>query len=885
MKYIRNGLVAVMLAGMLATGVGVVHAETFVHSNPILLAEDTPAPAGPSSGENQQLSSGQLPIADPKNASDGLTADLKNTLDTIVFILSLLLKTMYAFMVPIIGLISKFLSNDWVTGSFLNIDVIIEIIWQFVRNLVNVIVVLYLIYVAARNIVPFGGKADNADIKQVLPKVALALVVVNFSLLFCRTILTVSNVATTAAFSIPGTVGTNVTDENSANSYSFFIWAQPIGAEDKKKVSSCPADYSMVDQTNPTSGALTKMCVPKSGNGLPIPVDQEAAKAQETYMMECLHKNYAFRAADPARNNESTFFANPQLQAGKYVEGDSHYNRIFFSGSKGTEGNDMKLYNEELSKKKVLVKEQIGGEGDYPYYSDCITSLSALAFSSKNAMYVYAFNLLKIGNYEDAFANISTFSDITVRVLTGAAFVFVFLIVNVALLVAVVGRAFLLWIMMAMSPLWVLTEILKIWKGQQDADAFLGGTARFINLAMMPAYVGVVLSLGFVMYHFLSYVGGVGEGIDSGRLQLGSITMYFNPDTTLVGGLGGPFQLMFPLLALCALFIAVFAAIKFGLGSKNFVMNAVESIQKMGTKVGKYVGSMPLEMPLVPIPGKGNFSINSLKGVPEKAVEYAEGERRQRHQDDVRRLFPGASDFTQYRSEFNRALQTAGKNARYDSGLANFHDTHSNSPEYREVLIKAAKQMRDTSGNFAAPTSDLRVDHNGQSYTFTKEQMTPLAGHLQRNRTTYDLAESDIESNRLNTAAVTNLVSTMKPGLYDIAAAAPVAANLIKTSGGFTFNNAAGTSVTANTPEYNTLAALVKTPKGSNTVTLSAKDLDTSVNKAIAELEKAKVPKKDFLDYLTREFGNNTELKDSKGVSLVSDFKDYIQKRIPATWS
>lgn len=91
----------------------------------------------------------------------------------------------------------------------------LQSVWIIVRNFVNIFFALALVVVALMSVVGYGDESGNYGLKKFIPKMALALIAVNFTFLACRVVLDVNNVLTTAIFSIPQSV-TNLSDFTAA---------------------------------------------------------------------------------------------------------------------------------------------------------------------------------------------------------------------------------------------------------------------------------------------------------------------------------------------------------------------------------------------------------------------------------------------------------------------------------------------------------------------------------------------------------------------------------------------------------------------------------------------------------------------------------------------
>jgi hypothetical protein len=98
--------------------------------------------------------------------------------------------------------IGPFLGNDYIFGG--NMGTMLKNIWVTCRNIVNIVFVLVLLYLALKHIV----KGEDSDIAKSLPTFVIMLVAINFSWLAGRMILDAANVATNVVFAIPASMGT-----------------------------------------------------------------------------------------------------------------------------------------------------------------------------------------------------------------------------------------------------------------------------------------------------------------------------------------------------------------------------------------------------------------------------------------------------------------------------------------------------------------------------------------------------------------------------------------------------------------------------------------------------------------------------------------------------
>jgi len=82
----------------------------------------------------------------------------------------------------------------------------LHLIWETMRNFVNIAFIIILLIIAVMVVFGGGGEKGLGMLKKVLPKFVLALVLVNFTFFIARFILTTNDVLTTAVLTIPQTI-------------------------------------------------------------------------------------------------------------------------------------------------------------------------------------------------------------------------------------------------------------------------------------------------------------------------------------------------------------------------------------------------------------------------------------------------------------------------------------------------------------------------------------------------------------------------------------------------------------------------------------------------------------------------------------------------------
>lgn len=126
----------------------------------------------------------------------------------ILSFLRLLMEWMQRVLWPVLLMIGGLMNNDLLFGAGMEQRSLL--IWQNIRDLVNVLFVLILLAIALYNVV--GGHNQEFQLKTVLPKFVIALIAVNFSFIGLKIVLDGVNVVSTAIFAMPDSVQKGLSD-------------------------------------------------------------------------------------------------------------------------------------------------------------------------------------------------------------------------------------------------------------------------------------------------------------------------------------------------------------------------------------------------------------------------------------------------------------------------------------------------------------------------------------------------------------------------------------------------------------------------------------------------------------------------------------------------
>lgn len=115
------------------------------------------------------------------------------------------IKFLNAMIWPMLMLIGALLDNDLIFGS--GVEERLLTIWAQFRDFANIAFVIVLLIAAFVNIFSFSEEGSgNWEIKKLLPKFILGLVLINFSFIGSKVVLDATNVVTTAVFALPDSV-------------------------------------------------------------------------------------------------------------------------------------------------------------------------------------------------------------------------------------------------------------------------------------------------------------------------------------------------------------------------------------------------------------------------------------------------------------------------------------------------------------------------------------------------------------------------------------------------------------------------------------------------------------------------------------------------------
>ncbi|KKQ67720.1 MAG: Filamentous hemagglutinin family outer membrane protein [Candidatus Peregrinibacteria bacterium GW2011_GWF2_38_29] len=127
----------------------------------------------------------------------------------IMKILSIILQLLARLLWPILFLCGALMENDIIFGGAMGER--LHEVWIQIRNIANLLFVLMLVGTAIYNISGFAS--EKLQLKQMLPKIIMGLILVNFSYMISTVALDAISVGTTAMFGLPRAIGISMQDD------------------------------------------------------------------------------------------------------------------------------------------------------------------------------------------------------------------------------------------------------------------------------------------------------------------------------------------------------------------------------------------------------------------------------------------------------------------------------------------------------------------------------------------------------------------------------------------------------------------------------------------------------------------------------------------------
>lgn len=513
------------------------------------------------------------------------------TLKGLAEILGLIIQVFTFIALWMMSFFGKLLGTELLTGP--EAIQTVTPMWVWVRNLTNILFVVVLVGLAFTNLYSSFSKegGGNWSIKEKLPKVIIALVAINFSLLGFKVVIDAVNVGTVAILSI--------------------------------------AD-SRLDIDNPDQ--------------------QDAMIAAKTWVKvkEDVYNSFKDRKVDytgKVKTGESCTkeykeLSEDQKKANKVLrkkDGDKYYVCRDFR----SQINDMFCGDWE----KIATKNEDGKEKDVStddLGDDCYFLLKDKGFKSmlspddepgQNLFTAFATTFVHLERMPALAASINSLEGVLINALFSAILGLAYLFALVAVFIALIARVVVIWLALAFSPVLIAAAIMGF-GGQGEASKI---SENIVTFLIMPLKIAAAFAVSFVMMSAMIEfnVEGGAEG-----------AFVFGPALSQLGTIGtgsSEYGLVWQIATIVIFWMAAKWAVKNDFSSKitDYIFTGAEILGMTAARAAT------IDRQIFTVPGgkKGEqYSMSNVFGLPMKYAAFKERENTNRGTALSQSLF-GASDF------------------------------------------------------------------------------------------------------------------------------------------------------------------------------------------------------------------------------------------------
>ncbi len=538
------------------------------------------------------------------HAQDPTTqSSFQSARDSLTTVTKVFTEVLFMLIYPIIAIIGKLLSNEWVFSDP-QLQNVIQALWIIVRNFVNIIFAIVLVGIAFISVSGLSStdEGKNYAIQTTVPRIILGIILVNFSLFFAKFMIDLGAITTNAIVSIPGTVVpadkffegtvTQIREDQSKDSRMVSLWRTKfmLSKSEAQKIGLDTANYDEMNKLY-SNGTNTGAEANKEGYN---PFVRYKCKVPKAWIIHFNKKSIATRIFEDEENKDlQNAYGIVDLKDGSIVTED-------------------KLYGENG------ISYYTGDEvGDDDYDRLCVNSMSDLMLSPKNIAFLIASQTINVPSLIDGVTT-ENFDTLTINILFSFLFLLVAFITFVVMLVALAVRTIMLWIMLIISPVWVAIATLPGGiKGSIESGMSSVSVGAFLGLVFMPTLMVAPLVIAYILGTYtITFGTGVQESLEG--IQLGGVTIFIS--NLRVAGYDSIYHIFVAVLALASMWIGV----KFAVNNKGIVSDMAKPVIDFGDQALSYLAKSPLYAP-IPYPGgtegTGPISLAGLASVSDIAKQ------------------------------------------------------------------------------------------------------------------------------------------------------------------------------------------------------------------------------------------------------------------------
>ena len=626
-------------------------------------AADTPSPASASTGGTASSSSAGSDTASTttwqQDAQSG-TASIKLKQKISEFA-SLLISIFTPILAILIKLIESLMSDSYIMGtngtSGVPIAQVLYELWLVFRDIMNYLFILILLFFAFMNVIAPIADNDNFALKTVLPKMIMAIVVINMTWFGARVVFDVVDVSARVVFGLPQAIMEGSPYAKALDPSENSCTINPNGVKNKfvEIKGLCKPAYVNLNSPKKEGCYITKDKIKyKKGSCFYFEPDEDDEKNDPNGCGKFISKN-GVKYYSP----ECSTYKSEILKS----EGEKNALALLIKKSTESKGAACKagknntvtdktkcerLTQKIKTLKKIEANEKLKGAVNYGPLTVYWADFSYDDFNQGTIAPMFAFSIMQIQNlpriantdYQKLTNEGTGWSTLVINVLISLVIMIILLVLFALMVINLFFRIIVLWVNIIFSPFYGLI-IFQEQLNLPDSSSDYLGLAAFIKHAFAPVIMGVPLVIGFIMITVGKQYGIVKEGGN------------FGIDTPLVDNVSNLHQLFYYVLSIVVLWVGGVKAIE--ATSSEFVQNNMLNPIKDGVEsAAKFVATAPMYINFIPVAGKDGPADLNLKQLMNMSGDISR--LRDQRSSQERQDIMGGSNASQFTTKYSSEL-------------------------------------------------------------------------------------------------------------------------------------------------------------------------------------------------------------------------------------
>ena len=570
---------------------------------------------------------------------------------------SLMISIFTPIIAILVKLIESLMSDSYIMGvngndSGIPIAQVLYELWLVFRDIMNYLFILILLFFAFMNVIAPIADNDNFALKTILPKMIMAIVVINLTWFGARVVFDVVDVSARVVFGLPQAI-MDTTGGSALNPKDNpCIVSAGEGTNKFAGIKGlCDAAYvnlNTLEKKNCTKTIDGKVYTkgscfyfePKGDEpGCENPIKGYFPPTCNTYKTEVV----------PGEGEKGAFSA-------LFTELNTKKTKVCTEDAKKKDISECK--NVEAKIKRINKIIQQGGLKKAVNYGPITVywrDFNYERFNQGTIAPLFAFSIMQIQNlpriaknqHQELTKEGTGWSTLVINILVSLVIMIILLVLFALMVVNLFFRVIVLWINIIFSPFYGLL-IFKEQLGLDGAESEYLGLSAFIKHAFAPVIMGLPLVVGFIMITVGKQYGVIEEGGN------------FGIDTPMIDNVSNLHQLFYYVMAIVVLWVGGVKAIE--ATSSEFVNSTFISPIKDGvTSAAKFVATAPMYINFIPVAGKdGAMHDMNLKQLSNMSGDI--GRLRDQRSSRERQEIMGGSDATKYTTNYSTQIKNVQRN-------------------------------------------------------------------------------------------------------------------------------------------------------------------------------------------------------------------------------